>query len=135
MSLSVEITTSLRINGENKSGSAAVVAGKVDQWDLSGADKVPASSTDLEVAAVIDVSQLKFVYIKSDVAVKLETNSSSAPDNTINLEAGVPVTWVKPAAGSIPACPFSVDVTKFFFTESNGVDAAVEIIVGVDPTV
>lgn len=60
------------------------------------------------------VAKLRSIFIVSDQDVILETNSPSAPSNTINLKANVPLFW----QSTTPyfANPFTVDVTSLYFT-------------------
>lgn len=81
---------------------------------------VPLSSTDLRITMAIDVSALKSLYITCDKGVKLETNSSSAPDDTLNVAAETPITW---HATSGLDCPLTADVTDFYVTRQ-GSDSA-----------
>jgi uncharacterized protein (UPF0276 family) len=85
--------------------------------------------TDQEVAFVLDVSQCKGFYMQSDVALTVETNSSSAPAQTFSLSAGVPLDWIFGDGN----CPVTIDVTKLFITSvSNG---TLKLRALVDPTV
>jgi hypothetical protein len=99
--------------------------------DLSGDDVVGKTATDLEVAAAFKVAKLLGIYLVSDQNLKLETNSGSAPGNTINLVANKPLVW---HPGNYFANPFTVNVTAFFFTNTSGEDATVRMKSIIDPT-
>ena len=85
---------------------------------------VPDSSTDLEVAITIDADQIKSLYIVSDQAVTLETNSGSAPDDTFSLVANKPLQWT---TGDYHSNPITADVTSIFLTNSSGEAATVKV--------
>jgi len=80
----------------------------------------------------IDVSQLKAIYILSDQNITLETNSGSAPADTLNLLANVPYVW---HTGSYFTNLLTTDVTASYWTNASGSVANVNIELVVDPTV
>lgn len=94
---------------------------------------VPNDSVPVQVSMAIDVSALKSLYIKSDQDVTLETNSSSTPDDTINLIANQVLLW---SVNDYAANPFAsaVDVVNLFFTNSGGSAATVSVRVLQDST-
>lgn len=92
---------------------------------------VPASTTDFRTNIAIDVSEVKSLYIHSDVSVTIETNSSSAPDDTLTVAAGKPLVWY---TGCGLANPLTTDVTDFYITNATGGPAAVKIRVLIDET-
>jgi hypothetical protein len=92
---------------------------------------VPGSTTDMQVDVAIDVSQLKSLYIKSDTALQIETNSGSAADDTIALVANEPLLWWDGCGWS---CPLTADVTGMFLTKAGAGDANVQMRFLVDPT-
>ena len=131
MSVSVTITRSIQLpGGVIQSGGVQKTAGQLIQID----ENIPQSQTDALIALALDVSQIKALFMMCDTAITLETNSSSAPDNTIALVANVPITW---AQGDANACPLTVDVTALYATNgavgSGG--SQLKIIALVDPTV
>ncbi|MFG0247840.1 MAG: hypothetical protein ACF8OB_03050 [Phycisphaeraceae bacterium JB051] len=93
---------------------------------------VPDSSTDKQIDIVIDVSELKSLYIVSDQDVTIETNDGSAPDDTIALKAGIPLMWE--SVSGYFSNPFSTDITGLYITNSSGSDATVTIRVLEDVT-
>jgi hypothetical protein len=94
-------------------------------------ETVPDSSTDLEIAFALDVSQLKSIYIVSDQDITLETNSGSAADDTIALVAGVPYIW---HSDSYHTCLLGTDITELYATNASGTDATLQIEALYDPT-
>ena len=99
----------------------------VTQQDLTVADSV----TDQLVTIAIDFSELESIYLYSSATVTVETNSSSAPDDTITLTAGVPIVWYTSCGH---ANLFSADVTAFYITNASGSSASINIRVAQDST-
>jgi hypothetical protein len=113
--------------------AAAIVVSKTAGAEQNVEETIPADSTDLLlVGLTIDVSALKSIYIKSDKALTLETNSSSAADETLTLGADTPIIWYD----GMPAAmkPFQQDVTALYVTEGASVDANLIIKTLQDPT-
>ncbi|HUT88739.1 MAG TPA: hypothetical protein VMY37_04540 [Thermoguttaceae bacterium] len=94
---------------------------------------VPPSTTDKLVNLAIDVSQLKYIYLKSDQDLTFETNDSDAPEhpvgNTIELKAGNPYIW---HTGYYYTNLLTVDVTKVYLTNASGTLTATLEIRGVE---
>jgi hypothetical protein len=76
-------------------------------------ESIPESSTDLALTLALDVSALVGIYIKCSRDILLETNSGSAPGNTISLKAGKALIW---SINCGLANPLTVDVTGLFCT-------------------
>lgn len=92
---------------------------------------VPALSTNYVMAATIDVSQMKSLYLYSSVDLTLETNSGSSPAATVSLLAGKAKIW---AHDSGETNPFgSTDVTGLFATCTP--EATFKMRALIDPTV
>jgi hypothetical protein len=86
---------------------------------------VNATTNDVAVAATLTIANLKALFIVSDRDVTLETNSSSAADDTIALKAGRPLMWDS-TAGYFDN-PFSVDVTALYLSNAGNAAATVKI--------
>lgn len=69
-----------------------------------------------QVGIAIDVSAVKSFWVKSAAALTLETNSSSAADDTIVLKAGIPYEW---NSDSYDSFLLGTDVTALFFTNAS----------------
>lgn len=93
---------------------------------------VAAEASNYLVAMVIDVSQLKMLYIVSSKDVTFETNSGGSPADTLTLLADVPVSWY-PGCGYV--CPLGTDVTAIYLTNAGDEDAAVQMRFLIDSTV
>ena len=51
------------------------------------------STTDQLVVFTLDVSQIQSIYLKSDVAMTVETNDGTTPADTLVLVANEPYIW------------------------------------------
>lgn len=87
-------------------------------------DESIAIAADNLVAWTLDLSQLKMLYIHSTQIVTLETNSSSAPDDTIILAAGQPLIWY---TGYLYDNLITADVTQLFVTNASQAIATLNI--------
>ena len=106
---------SVTINDQvNKSGSTATES----SFTVAG------STTDQQQAIDFVKANLQLIYIKSDQDLTLETNSSSAPADTITITAGIPYVWV---AGSGITNPFAGNVTTTYWTNAGASLATVYV--------
>jgi hypothetical protein len=94
-------------------------------------EQIPDESTDLEITFALDVSAIQAIFIKSDQAITIETNSGAAPDDTLNLLANVPYVW---SSDSYFVNLLTTDITALFVTNASGATATLNIWVLVDPT-
>ena len=101
--------------------------------ELKISEAVADSETDLEVACVLDQSQLKALYIKSDQVIKIETNSGSEAADTFDLVADLPMLWSVTDGNTV--CPITTDITALFITNSSGSTANLIFKALYDPTV
>jgi hypothetical protein len=76
-----------------------------------------ASTADQLYTTSIDVSEIEVLFIYADGAVTMETNSSSAPAQTLVFAANKPLVWVR---GMPVTCPLTTDVTALYFTVAGG---------------
>jgi hypothetical protein len=97
--------------------------------DIGLEESIPSSSTDLEIAVEINATTLVSIMILADQDLTIETNSSSAPDDTITVRANVPIWWED---GSSETAPITADVTSIFVTSTNA--ATLRIFALQDPT-
>lgn len=73
-------------------------------------------ATDTEVIWTADVSQVKYLFIHSDVACTIETNATNAAGgNTLTLVANMPYIWTTDSYSSLA---LTSDVTKFYVTSA-----------------
>ena len=94
-------------------------------------ESIPDSTTNQLVSLAFVLAELLAYYMVSDKALTIKTNSSSTPQETISLAAGVPFVYV-PGAGL--ASPFAGNVTALYATNASGSAAALQIRVLVDAT-
>jgi hypothetical protein len=127
----VVLTRNIGVGGDLIQSRISITAGAVYQIDES----IPGPSTNLQVALVIDVSQLKAIYLHSDKAMTLYFNdtSSGSPSKTLALAANQAFAWDNL---SLHANPFGVtDVTTVYVTKSGSGAARLRGYVLTDPTV
>lgn len=93
---------------------------------------IPDGSTDLQVFVDVDTSQLLLLMIEATGNLTIKTNSSSTPDDTINLSSVNGIAW----ASDMPLAtnPLSEDVTSIFVTNATGADVTLTINALMDPT-
>lgn len=90
---------------------------------------IAALASDALVAYALDYSQCKGFFMVADAAMTVETNSSSAADQTFTLAANVPVAWANGAG----TCPVTTDITALYVTSTAG--GTLKIRTLIDPTV
>lgn len=115
-------------------GSGAPVTATVSKTaglELNINESIDASATNQLFTIGFAFAKLKMVYLKSDVDLVIKTNSSTEPDDTINLEAGQELFWHEDMEA---ACPFTADVTAFYITEANATAALLQGGILTDPT-
>lgn len=99
--------------------------------ELNISEAISANQTDLLIACVIDVSQLKSIYMLASQNMTIETNSATVPGTTIVLDANEPYVW---HSDSPQANPFgSTDVTALYVTNTTAGDLDIRALI--DPTV
>lgn len=106
-------------------GSAALTKTVSLTADGSTIDTISVATgqTVFHYVTAVDVSALSAVYIVSDKAVTLKTNSSGSPDNTITLAANKPLLWY---VGCGITNPLTVDVTGIYIANASGSTATIE---------
>ena len=92
---------------------------------------VASDASDLAVNLAIDFSQIQSLWISADQDLTLETNSDSAPDDTIALKGGKPLHW---EPDSYYDCPLTADVTVLYVTNGSAVACTLKIEVLEDAT-
>lgn len=84
---------------------------------------VPATTTDQQENIAFNHTNLQLIYIKSDVAVQLETNAvNAAGGNTVAVAAGKPFIWF---TGCGITNPFTAAVTTTYWTNATGGTATI----------
>ncbi len=75
------------------------------------------SGTDIEIALVVDVSEIAVVYITSDQALTLEFNNATTGVPTIVLRANEPFIW---HTNALDVNLLATDITAVFATNASG---------------
>lgn len=98
-------------------GSVALSDSVVQSGEIAGEANiaVAANATNQQEAVAFSHTNLRQIYIKSDVTLTLKTNSTSSPDNTITITAGVPFVWNYQSGITNP---FSAAVATCYFTNA-----------------
>lgn len=116
------------------SQTVALSAGQQISIDESFAN----GAADVLVAVNIDISQLQSLFILADGVITIETNSSSAPDDTLLLAANKAVVWQK-AQYTLDAAAnenlFDADITALYVSNASGATVRLQIQALIDPTV
>lgn len=127
MAFTHNVVRTYQTSGGNLSNTVSQSADAEEARSLS----VAVASPDTEVAISILYAGLKSIYISSSLALTVETNSSSAPDDTLSVPAGGALVWT---AQDGTANPLTANVTKVFLTATGSGSSAVEIRVLQDST-
>lgn len=97
-------------------------------------EAIPAGTTELVFD--LDVSEVKMLALRSDVAVTVKTNSASSPANTFSLGANESFLWpmgdgaFKDSLGAV----VSTDIAKLYVVNSGSVEGTLRLDAFVDPT-
>lgn len=122
--MSVTVTQTFNVNGVSFSSSKTLSPS--DEVRASGTFSVANGQTDKALSiGGVDASQLVAVWLKSDAAVTLETNSGSTPDDTIALAADVPYIWF---TGDLDSCLITTDIANTIYcTNASGGTATIQM--------
>lgn len=97
-------------------------------------DTIATGQTNKAVAFALDISQLKSIYIVSDVAITLKTNDGSSPQESFTLTADYPLVWYLGCGLAVSAL-FAGDVTGLFVTNASGSTCNLKVRALTDPTI
>jgi hypothetical protein len=98
---------------------------------LSIDESVPDSSTDLQVACDVDISEIEALILHSDQALTVEANSGAGSGGSVTLSADVPYIWTTDSPESLV---FTADLTDLYLTNSSGSAARFRLECIYDPT-
>ena len=129
--MSITMTLTTKMEGVGTAVSESVAKTGTGSTDIREA--IADSTSDGLLAFVADVSEMEGLFILSDQDLTIKTNSSGAPQETIELLAGVPLMWHSDLADA--ANPFSDDITALYVTNASGSTANLTIALLVDVTV
>lgn len=130
MALTHRVTTSVRSNAGTVTSASYTITG-THEYNL---EKTFAIGTDVAQDLEADQSTIVSLAMEWDGAAGqtcvVETNSSSAPDDTITLTHGSPLIWnteIEDTLGT--ACPITVDITTgIFVTNAAAGDLTIYIL-------
>lgn len=111
MSVTHTVTRSYRDQGPTAIQLAEQVTADVEK----NIDLALSIGTDFSIPFTLDRTKLKSLVIYSDVALTLETNSSSSATDSIVLVAGQALMWTL-ATDGLGRCPITANVTALFAT-------------------
>lgn len=127
MSLSTVVATTFTGHGQTSSGSSTLVVDGATVRSIA----LTSLQADLLVTMAYAQANCKRLWLLADHAAILETNSSSAADETIPLQAGIPYCW--DATGYF-ANPMTHTITAFYLTNSYAGVTNVDIFLESDAT-
>lgn len=127
MSITHTYTLGYARSGESISQTVAVS----NDSELNADVALTASEANKRVAMAIDVSQMKGLFISSDVDVTIETNNSGTPVDTLSISADEPLIWF---ATSPLTNPLGTDVTTIYVTNGEATAGTCKIRVLIDGT-
>lgn len=111
----------------NPSQGAVITADGEEVRELT----IPGATTDQQILIAFTMAALKSVFIKASGPCTLETNSSSAPDDTFSLDSNSGVVWDNQM---LTDNPFTVNVTTMYVTTPSGDPVVLSIYALVDAT-
>ena len=126
--MAITISRNVTGGGLSVSQDTTVTGDSTITVNTSVADSV----TDQLLTISLDQSLLKGYYIHSTFAITVETNSSSAPTDTIVLVANVPL--VHGATTDLYTGLITADVTAIYLTNASGSTATVKMVFEQDAT-
>jgi hypothetical protein len=132
MSFTQTVTATLTGGMQPLSVSTSETAGHPIPYD----EALLTSAADVLVDCVINVAQLKSLFIRGSAGgLVVKINSSSVPDKTLTIPAGVAVIWLAEWASWYP-CPLgTVNVASLYVTNSLAAANNFQMDGLVDPTV
>lgn len=127
MAVKHTVTLTIAVNGRSLTQSREYTADGAKSFGIT----IPDATTDALMNIAIKPAQLTNIFLLSDQDIKIETNHSVAPTDTIDLKANVPMIWNEDL---YYANPFTGDVTKFFLTNLSGSAAMLYVEILEDAT-
>lgn len=85
------------------------------------------------LTGLIDVSQVKSIYVEAPGVLTLELNHASTPTQTIKTEKNNPTIWSTGFTGRVN--PLIADFTDIYVTNASGGALVLEVRILYDPTV
>ena len=125
--MTISLQKSFTVDGSAKGPSTSISVTAAASAFID--DEAFTIANDQAMAIAFPYANITGYLLYATAACTVETNSSSAPDNTITLEAGVPKTFI---TGGETSSLFTVNVSSIFVTAAAA--GALTIFVGYDPT-
>lgn len=119
---------STNVPSTSSASQVTVTADNINEHEVSLTDQQANKAINVD----IDASTLQAIFIYSDNAITLKANSSSEPDFTLTIAAGIPFVWKASSGISNPLVDAEgalVDVTTFYASTSDEDGAAGNIVV------
>lgn len=111
--MSVTYTTSIK-TASSGGGSVSGQYTETGATESNIDENYPAASTNTLLTIAFNYANIQNIELVASQDMTIKTNSSGAPDDTINLKAGNPLVWSKSA--SYFANPFTANVTALYIT-------------------
>jgi hypothetical protein len=125
--MTISLQTGFTVDGAAIASSSPISVTAAAAARIDGEAFAQANDQEMEIA--FPYANIKGYILYSTVACTIETNSSSAPDDTITLAAGVPKTFI---TGGQTTNLFTDDVTTIFVSAAAA--GALTMYVAYDPT-
>ena len=118
MSFTDSVSMAVQIPGGTPYSGTLTLVGNTEE----NVDAPVNANSQVEVDIQLIKANLQFLFLFCDQTITLKTNSSGAPQDTLNITANVPYVWT---VNLVPifACPFSNNVTKIFVNSTVNVAA------------
>ena len=120
--MSISQTLSLNWSESGQSLTQNVTLTGSEELNISAS--IAGNTTNEQHALAFTQSLLQSIYISSDQALTLKTNSSSVPQDTLTIAANKPFCWY---SGCGIANPFANNVTSLFVTNAGSTAANLNI--------
>jgi len=82
---------------------------------------IPAGAVNLEIDVPVTVANIRSMVLFAATLMTVKTNSTSAPDDTLNINAGTQIVW---NTNHSEPCPLTVNVVKFYVSNPGSVAGA-----------
>lgn len=119
------VTRTVNAGGVSYSQTSTITAPQ----EIVTQESVADAATDFQITLPIDISAVKSLLISSTETVTIETNSGSAPDDTLTVNAGDPYLWTTSDPASLL---LSEDIAAIFVTNASGTAATVTVVALLD---
>lgn len=105
--------------------SESTTATYTDSTEINITETIPISTTNQPITVSFPHATIVALNISANTPLTIKTNSSSAPANTLNVGAALPLIWTADMNGTNP---ITADVTELFVSNASATVAATLII-------